>query len=300
MKGKGGADMQKIGFIGLGVMGRSMALHLHSWVSSMGGSLKVWARRAETLAGVPLEEVASSPAELARQCDAIITMVGFPKDVSDLYLGSEGLIANAQQGALLVDMTTSSPLLAQELAKEGAKRGIDVIDAPVSGGDGGARAATLSIMCGATKAAFERAKPLLERMGTPRLIGGPGSGQNCKMVNQILVAASMFGVCEALLFAKKANLDLDATWQAVSKGAAASWSLDVRWPQILTGDMEPGFFVKHFIKDMAIAIESAKAMHLDLPGLELAYKLYRRLADQGGEDLGTQALYKLYEAGDVK
>lgn len=288
--------MQRIGFIGLGVMGRSMALHLERWIAGLGGELLVWARHASTLEGVTMPQ-AASPAELAARCDALITMVGFPKDVEELYLGPQGLIANARPGALLIDMTTSSPDLAKRMAEEGAKRGIDLLDAPVSGGDGGARAATLSIMCGGTEEAFDRAAPLLNRMGTARRIGGAGSGQQCKMVNQILVAASMFGVCEALRYAVAAGLDLDAAWNAVSKGAAASWSLDVRWPQILAGDMAPGFYVKHFIKDMTIAVESARAMNLQLPGLELALKLYQQLSDRGGDDLGTQALYKLYEQG---
>jgi 3-hydroxyisobutyrate dehydrogenase len=199
-------------------------------------------------------------------------------------------------GTVLVDMTTSRPDLAIRIAEEARKKNAHALDAPVSGGDKGAREATLSIMVGGDQAAFDRVLPLLQAMGKNVVYQGPaGSGQHCKMCNQITIAATMMGVCEALAYAQKAGLNPETVLQSISSGAAGSWSLANLAPRILAGNFDPGFYVKHFIKDMAIAAESADEMALDTPGLDLALSLYRRLAEQGGGDFGTQALFKLYQ-----
>lgn len=288
------SSIRTVGFIGIGVMGRGMASNL----LKAGYSLRVFTRRKET-AKKPLESGAvwcDSPAQTAQGSDAVITMVGFPADVKEIYLGPSGLIEAAAPGTLLVDMTTSSPTLAAQIAHDGAQRGLFCLDAPVSGGDTGAAKGTLSIMVGGTEEAFEKARALLSAMGTEvHRQGGAGMGQHTKMVNQILIASGMVAVSEALCYAKAAGLDPESVMASVSKGAAASWTLDNRWPQMLSGNYKPGFYVKHFIKDMGIALQSAREMNLQLPGLELADKLYRQLAEDGGENDGTQALFKLYD-----
>jgi 3-hydroxyisobutyrate dehydrogenase len=238
-----------------------------------------------------------TPAELAASCGVIITMVGFPRDVEELYLVKDGIIAHARTGSLLIDMTTSSPGLARRIASAAAGRGLLALDAPVSGGDRGAREATLSIMVGGEKEAFDRALPVLSAMGTNIVHQGPaGSGQHAKMANQIAIAPMMLGVCEALAYAKKAGLSQETVLKSIGGGAAGSWSLSNLGPRMISGDFQPGFYVKHFIKDMAIALESAREMGLDTPGLALAKQMYDRLAAQGGENLGTQGLYRLYNA----
>lgn len=291
-------EFQKIGFIGLGVMGASMAAHLRRG----GFELAVYNRTAAS--AQPLLDLgatwADSPRQLAESCDAIITIVGYPADVEALYLGDDGLVAHARPGTLLIDMTTSSPALALRIAEAAEARGVSALDAPVSGGDTGAAAGTLSIMVGGDEASFQKAMPLFELMGRDiHLQGGPGAGQHTKMVNQILISSGMIAICEALLYAKKAGLDPRKVLESVSKGAAASWTLSNRWPQILEGNYKPGFYVKHFIKDMGIALQSAREMGLSMPGLELAEQLYRQLAEQGGADDGTQALYKIYDVYPV-
>lgn len=282
-----------IGFIGTGVMGASMAGHL----LTAGHALQVYSRtrsKAEDL--ISRGAIwADGPAALARVCDVICTIVGFPADVEEVYGGDQGLIAQARPGTVLVDMTTSRPDLARRLAEDAARRGVTVVDAPVSGGDKGAREGTLSIMVGGRREAFDALLPLLQTMGRNIVYQGPaGSGQHCKMCNQIVVAANMIGVCEALGYARSAGLDPATVLQSISAGAAGSWALSNLAPRILAGDFEPGFYVKHFIKDMAIAAAAADDLGLDTPGLDLALTLYRRVAEAGDGECGTQALSRLY------
>lgn len=284
--------IQTIGFIGTGVMGQSMAGHL----MDAGYELVVYTRTKARAASL-LErgaEWADSPAELASKVDAVISMVGYPQDVEEVYLGKDGVLST-KKGGYIVDMTTSSPALAKKLHEEAAARGIASLDAPVSGGDTGARNATLAIMVGGDKKAFEDMKTVFEAMGrTIRYFGPAGSGQYTKMSNQIAIASNMMGVCEAMAYAKKCGLDTQAVLDTISTGAAASFSLSNLAPRMLRGDDAPGFYIKHFIKDMHIAIESADDMGLELPGLKLAKKLYDELADRGMENCGTQALIKWY------
>jgi 3-hydroxyisobutyrate dehydrogenase len=286
--------MQTIGFIGTGVMGKSMAGHLLAAGYPLVVHSRTRARAEELLARGA--EWAESPAALAPRCDVIFTIVGFPKDVEEVYLGEQGLVASLRPGTILVDMTTSSPELAKRIAAAAAARGAQALDAPVSGGDKGAREGTLSIMVGGDETAFQAVLPLFGKMGTNIVRQGPaGSGQHCKMCNQITIAATMVGVCEALAYARHAGLEPATVLRSIAAGAAGSWSLSNLAPRILAGNFAPGFYVKHFIKDMGIAAGEADAMSLDTPGLDLALALYRRLAERGGEDDGTQALYRLYE-----
>ena len=282
-----------IGFIGLGVMGNSMAGHLQN----AGYALNVYNRtkeRAQSLIDKGAEWQ-DSVAAVAANSNIIITIVGFPHDVEEVYLGAEGIIANAEPGSLLIDMTTSKPNLAQQIANDAAARNIASVDAPVSGGDLGAKEARLSIMVGASEDAFERAKPVLEIMGKNIVLQGPaGSGQHTKMCNQIAIAPLMIGVVEAMEYAKQSGLEPFTVLKSIESGAAGSWSLSNIAPRALKEDFAPGFYVKHFIKDMGIALDSAREMNLDLPGLSLAKKLYDKLAELGYENDGTQALFRLY------
>ncbi len=284
-----------MGFIGLGVMGRSLAGHL----LKAGYPLVVYSRTRASAEGAIAAgaQWAASPAELAPRCRLIFTMVGLPRDVEEVYLGPSGLLPKAAPGSLLVDLTTSTPALAQRIAETAAKRGILALDAPVTGGDVGARNAQLSIMVGGDAAAFVRAEPVLRLFG-PTIVhhGSAGSGQHAKMCNQIMIACTMMGICEALAYAGGAGLDPQLLLKSTSGGGAASWSLQTLAPRILQGNFAPGFYVKHFCKDLAIALAAAKEMRLDLPGLALGEKLYRELAAAGHADDGTQALWKLYEA----
>ena len=240
---------------------------------------------------------AGSPGEVARQCECVFTMLGYPKDVRDVVLGADGALSGMGEGGWLVDCTTSSPSLAVDISAAASARGIESLDAPVSGGDIGARNATLSFMVGGSPQAFERGKPLFEKMGkTIVLQGGPGTGQHTKMVNQILIAAGMVGICEGLVYARAAGLDPQRVLESVSGGAAGSWSLTNYVPRMLKGDLAPGFYVEHFLKDMKIALEEADRMKLQLPGLSLARELYTKLAEMGGGRNGTHALIKVLEA----
>ncbi len=281
----------RIGWIGTGVMGASMAAHL----LAAGHPLSVHTRTRERATAL-LERGAlwaASAAELGATCDVVFTMVGFPADVRDVVLGRDGLLSTARPGSVLVDMTTSEPSLAREIHAAAKERGIESLDAPVSGGDVGARNAALSIMVGGDEETFARVRPLLELLGTTIVHQGPaGSGQHTKMVNQTLIATGMIGVCEALLYAVKAGLDPETVLESVSGGAAGSWSLSNYAPRMLRGDFAPGFFVEHFIKDMGIALEEARRMDLALPGLALAHELYLSLRAQGGGRDGTQALIR--------
>jgi 3-hydroxyisobutyrate dehydrogenase len=284
---------ETIAFIGTGVMGRSMAGHL----LNAGYPLNVYNRtKSKTDELVAAGATwCDTPGAAAAGADIIITIVGFPKDVEEVYLGDDGILANAKSGSLLIDMTTSSPALAKKIAEVAEGKGIGSLDAPVSGGDLGAKEARLSIMVGGSQADFDRALPAFEIMGKNIQLQGPaGSGQYTKMVNQIAIAAGMLGITEAMAYAKKSRLDPFHVLKSIETGAAGSWSLSNLSPRALKGDFAPGFFVKHFIKDMRIAIESADEMGLELPGLKLAKSLYDKLAAQGGEDNGTQALLKLY------
>lgn len=286
-----------VAFIGTGVMGRSMAGHL----LAASHPVVVYNRtraKAESLLAKGARW-ADSPAAAAAEADCVITIVGYPKDVETTYLGADGVVAHAREGALLIDMTTSSPTLAKRIAAAAAERKQDALDAPVSGGDAGAREARLSIMVGGEAAAFERAKPLFSVMGKTIVHqGGAGAGQFTKMSNQIAIASGMLGVCEALHYALAAGLDPHRVLQSIESGAAGSWSLSNLIPRALKDDYAPGFYVKHFIKDMGIALDSAKELGIELPGLALAEKMYSRLADKAnGADQGTQALFRLYREG---
>ncbi|MBN2508978.1 MAG: NAD(P)-dependent oxidoreductase [Spirochaetales bacterium] len=287
----------RIGFIGTGVMGGSMAGRL----LDAGYPLFVYTRTREK--SQPLLERGAawrdSPGAVAADSTVLITMVGYPSDVEEVYLGPDGVLAKAHKGCLLIDMTTSRPDLARRIAREAARKSCMAIDAPVSGGDTGARNGTLSIMAGGDEQSFTRALPVLQHLGTNIVFqGGPGAGQYCKMCNQIAIAATMVGVCESLAYAEAAGLEPRRVLESISRGAAGSWSLSNLAPRILDGDFTPGFFVKHFIKDMGIALESADALGLPLPGLMLAKDLYEKLAAKGLGDAGTQGLYRLYKDTD--
>ena len=283
-----------IGFIGIGVMGRSMAGHL----LNAGYPLHVH-NRTQAKAQDLLDKGAQwqdSPGKVAAVSDVIITIVGFPNDVEAVYLGDDGILTNARPGSTVIDMTTSCPDLAQKIAEQAKIKGISSFDAPVSGGDIGAREARLSIMVGGDVEVFETIKPLFEIMGKNIVLQGPaGSGQHTKMCNQIAIASGMMAISEAMAYARKSGLKPETVLKSIESGAAGSWSLTNLAPRVLKEDFAPGFFVKHFIKDMKIAIGSAENMGLDLPGLQLAKQLYEKLADRGCEDDGTQALFKLYQ-----
>lgn len=283
-----------IGFVGTGVMGKSMAGHF----LKAGYQVLVYTRSKEKAEELLAQGAAwkDTVAALAREADVVITMVGYPHDVEEVYLGEAGIIANAKPGSYLIDMTTSKPTLAQKLYEEAKKRGLYSLDAPVSGGDIGARDARLTIMVGGDEDAFAEMEPLLNIMGTNVILqGGPGAGQHTKMCNQITIASNMIGVCEAIAYAKRAGLDPVRVLDSIGTGAAASWSLSNLAPRMIAGNFAPGFYVKHMIKDMAIALESAKEMGLLTPGLELSKSLYEELAADGEENSGTQALIKWYE-----
>jgi 3-hydroxyisobutyrate dehydrogenase len=236
-------------------------------------------------------KLADSPRAVAQESDVIFTIVGYPKDVREVTLGESGTLAGARKGAVLVDMTTSEPALAVEIDQAARAKGVHSVDAPVSGGDVGAREARLSIMAGGEKPVFDALLPLFEKMGKTIVYQGTaGAGQHTKMVNQILIATNMIGVCEALLYAFKAGLDLNVVLQSVSSGAAGSWSLSNLAPRAIAGNFEPGFFVEHFLKDMGIALGEARRMKLSLPGLALAEQLYRAVEAQGYARKGTHAL----------
>lgn len=279
----------KIGWIGTGVMGSSMCSHL----IDKGYATTVYSRTQAKAAKLVEKGAkwAASPKEVAQQSDVIFAIVGFPADVREVMLGTNGALAGSKAGNILVDMTTSEPSLAVEIAAAGKAKGVHSVDAPVSGGDVGAKEARLSIMVGGEKDVFEAVKPCFEAMGKTIIHqGGPGAGQHTKMVNQTLIAANMIGVCEALLYAYKAGLDLDTVLQSVAPGAAGSWSLSNLAPRIIAGNFDPGFFVEHFIKDMGIALDEARRMGLALPGLALANQLYIALKAQGHGRDGTHSL----------
>lgn len=282
-------DSTSVGWIGTGVMGTSMCGHLQA----AGYPVTVYTRTRRKAAALEAAGAtwAESPAAVAAASDVTFAIVGFPADVRQVFLGGEGAVSGAAAGSVLVDMTTSEPSLAIEIHEAAAARGVGSVDAPVSGGDVGARNGTLSIMVGGGDADVARVRPLFEIMGSTIIhLGGSGAGQHTKMMNQILIATGMIGVAEALLYAQQAGLDLEKALAAVSGGAAGSWSLTNYGPRMLRGDFAPGFFVDHFVKDMGIALAEAKAMQLSVPGLALAHQLYVALQAQGRGSNGTQAL----------
>ncbi len=270
-------------------MGSSMCGHL----IQAGYSATVYNRtqkRAQTLLDAGAQW-ADSPIEVARSSDVIFTIVGFPNDVREVILGEQGALAGAEKGSVIVDMTTSEPSLAVEIAQLAGQKGVHAIDAPVSGGDVGAREARLSIMIGGDQAIVEALNPCWQAMGKTIVYQGPaGAGQHTKMVNQVLIATNMIGVCEALLYAQQAGLELNTVLESVASGAAGSWSLSNLGPRIIDGNFDPGFFVEHFIKDMGIALAEGKRMGLALPGLALAHQLYLSVSAQGHARDGTHAL----------
>jgi len=279
----------RVGWVGTGVMGRSMCGHL----IDKGFATTVYNRtqsKAEPLLAKGATW-AGNPREVAEQSDVVFTIVGFPRDVREVVLGAKGALAGTGEGNLLVDMSTSEPSLAIEIAEEAKAKGVYSVDAPVSGGDIGAREARLSIMIGGDREAVEALQPCWEAMGKTIVHqGGPGAGQHTKMVNQTLIATNMIGVCEAMLYAHKAGLELDAVMESVASGAAGSWSLSNLGPRIIKNNFDPGFFVEHFIKDMGIALDEAQRMGLALPGLALAKQLYLAVQAQGHGRDGTHAL----------
>jgi 3-hydroxyisobutyrate dehydrogenase len=282
-----------VAFVGTGVMGASMAGHL----LGAGYPLVVFNRtksRANDL--VARGAVwADSAGEAASQADIVISIVGYPADVEEVYLGAGGIVECARDAAVLIDMTTSSPSLAARIAAEASDRGVFALDAPVSGGDIGARNATLTIMVGGDAGAFAQVEELLGVMGSNVILqGGPGAGQHTKMANQVAIAGSMLAVVESLAYAEAAGLDPARVLDSIGAGSAASWSLANLAPRILDGNFAPGFYVKHFVKDLRIALESAEQSGIDLPGCALAKRLYEHLESNGGENLGTQALWLLY------
>lgn len=293
MSGTAQTGIRTVGFIGLGIMGRSMAEHL----LDAGFELHVF-NRSKAKAQPLIDRGAiwhGGVADLARGCDAVITMVGYPVDVRQVYLGEAGLIANAKPGALLIDMTTSNPSLACLIAETAAARGVRSLDAPVSGGDVGAREASLSIMVGGDETDFARALPLFEAMGgNIRRLGPAGAGQHAKMVNQIIIAGTIMGVAEGMAYANRCGLDPHAVLDVIGTGAAGGAQLNRLGPRMVDGDFAPGFYVHHFLKDMGIALEEAQAMGLDLPALALSKSRYEELAALGYGSDGTQALLRLY------
>ncbi|MCM3241640.1 NAD(P)-dependent oxidoreductase [Cytobacillus oceanisediminis] len=283
-----------IGFVGTGVMGKSMAGHL----LKAGYPLVVYTRTKEKASELIKHgaEWAETPLEVAKKANFIITIVGYPADVEEVYLGENGIITNGRENTYVIDMTTSTPTLAKKIYEEAGKKGMHAIDAPVSGGDIGARDAKLSIMAGGDRDAFLAVEPIFNLLGTNIVYQGKaGAGQHTKMCNQIAIASNMIGVCEAVVYAEKAGLDPRTVLQSISSGAAGSWSLSNLAPRIIDGNFEPGFYIKHFIKDMNIALDEAEAMDMMTPGLALAKKMYAELSEKGEENSGTQALYKYWD-----
>ncbi|OPZ10343.1 MAG: 2-hydroxy-3-oxopropionate reductase [candidate division BRC1 bacterium ADurb.BinA364] len=282
-----------VAWIGTGVMGQSMAGHLQK------AGYRLVDNRTKSKAERLIANGArwaDSPGDAAAGADAIFTIVGFPKDVREVYLGAGGIVERAKPGAILCDMTTSEPSLAVEIAQAAEKKGLLALDAPVSGGDIGAREARLSIMVGGSEEAFQAAMPFFRLMGQSiALQGGPGAGQHTKMANQIVIASALVGVAEALHYIKRAGLDAEKVLQCIGGGAASSWTLSNLGPRMLKGDFEPGFYVRHFIKDMSIALAEAERMGLRTPGLALTRLLYDKVVEMGMEYKGTQALYLAME-----
>lgn len=286
--------MQKIGFIGVGIMGKSMVRNL----MKAGFDLHIYARNKAKVEDVTAEGAVfhDSIKSCVSGCEAVITIVGFPKDVEEVYFEEGNILDSADAGAYLIDMTTTSPQIAEKIYAEGKKKGFHVLDAPVTGGDMGAKNGTLSILAGGDQGDYEACMPLFEAMGTNiNYQGKAGCGQHCKLANQIMIAGTLSGVCEALTYAKAKGLDLNTVLNSVATGAAGSKQLDTFGPKILEGNYEPGFFMKHFIKDMKLALIEANMSELNLGVLSQVLANYEELEAEGYGDLGTQALMKYYE-----
>ncbi len=282
-------DLPRIGWIGTGVMGLSMCGHL----LAKGYPVTV-STRTKSRAQPLLDKGAAwagTAAEVGSASDVVFTIVGFPSDVREVYFGERGLLPVARRGQIFVDMTTTEPQIAKEIAEAARARGASGVDAPVSGGDVGARNGTLSIMVGGDAGPVETVMPMFQAMGKRIMVqGGPGAGQHTKMSNQIVIAGTMIGVCESLLYAYKAGLSLETMLETIRGGAAACWALDNLAPRVIKRDFEPGFFVEHFIKDMAIALAEADRMNIALPGLALVHQMYAVVRARGYGRKGTQAL----------
>ena len=295
--------LPRVGWIGTGVMGNSMCGH----VLAKGYPVVVYSR-TKAKADALVERGAGwvdSPKGVGEQSDIVFTIVGFPADVREVYFGASGLLSAARAGQTFVDMTTTEPSLAKQIHEAAHAKGADAVDAPVSGGDIGARNATLSIMIGGDKQTVDRVMPLFETMGKRILYqGGPGAGQHTKMCNQIMIAGTMIGMCEALLYGHKAGSNLDTMVETIRGGAAGCWSLDNYAPRILKRDFAPGFMVDHFIKDMGIALAEADRMNIALPGLALVHQLYTIVRAQGHGRRGTHALMlaleEMSKTGEVR
>jgi 3-hydroxyisobutyrate dehydrogenase len=292
-------EQLNLGWIGTGVMGRSMCGHL----VKAGHKMMVFNRsREKTSDLVALGATwCESPAAVAARSEIVFSIVGFPEDVRSVLLGPEGVLKSGKPGQLVVDMTTSSPALAQEIYAAAQASQMTALDAPVSGGDIGAQKGSLAIMVGGDPEAYQKVLPLFQIMGENIALMGPaGAGQNTKMCNQILIAGTMIGVVEALLYARRAGLDADAVIDVIGKGAAASWSINNLGRRIAVNDFDPGFYIKHFVKDMGIALEEARRLNLSLPGLALVQQFYIAAMSQGWENLGTQGLYKVLDAMNAR
>lgn len=289
--------MKKIGFIGVGIMGKSMVRNL----MKSGYELHIFARHKEKVEDVIAEGAVfhETIKDCVTGCDAVITIVGFPKDVEEVYFEEGNILDSVKEGTYLIDMTTTSPMLAEKISEAGQQKGCRVLDAPVTGGDGGAKAGTLSILVGGKQEDYEACLPLFEAMGTNiNYQGSAGCGQHAKMANQIMIAGTLSGVCEALTYAKAKGLNLDTVLKSVATGAAGSKQLDTFGPKILAGDYAPGFFLKHFVKDMKLALIEANRSGLSLDVLSQVLANYEELEAEGYGELGTQALMKYYEGGN--
>lgn len=283
----------KIGFIGTGVMGKSLVKHL----LNANHEVIIYTRTKEKAADLIKEgaKMASSPSEVAQQVEVLFTMVGYPHDVEEVFFGDNGIFQIDNTNLTVIDMTTSTPTLAKKIDEKAKEKGMLSLDAPVSGGDIGAQLGKLSIMCGGEEATFDKVLPILNLFGETILYQGTaGAGQHTKMCNQITIATGMIGVCEALAYGRRSGLDLDQVLRSISTGAAGSWSLSNLAPRMIVGNYEPGFYIKHFVKDMRIALEEADKMGLTLPGLTLAKSLYEDLMNEGYAENGTQALINNY------
>jgi len=283
-----------VGFVGTGVMGKSIAKH----ILAAGHELSIYTRTKEK-AHELIEMGANwseTPGEIAEQVDVLFTMVGYPSDVEEVYNSEQGIFANGKAGLTVIDLTTSTPSLAIELHKKAQSLDMRSLDAPVSGGDVGAKNGKLSIMVGGDREIFDYIYPIFQLFGENIVYqGNAGAGQHTKMANQIAIASSMIAACEAITYAREAKLDPEKVLKSITSGAAGSWSLSNLAPRMLKEDYAPGFYMKHFIKDMGIALDEAKNMNLKLPGLELAYSIYQELAAKGFENEGTQSLIKAYK-----
>jgi 3-hydroxyisobutyrate dehydrogenase len=288
-------EAKNVGWIGTGVMGKSMCSHL----IKAGHQAYVYTR-TQSKADELIKAGAvwcDSPAGVAEKSDIVFSIVGYPSDVEEIYFGEQGILSGTPKCSTIVDMTTSEPSQAQAIAEKAAEKSINSLDAPVSGGDIGAKSGKLSIMVGGAESTFQAVLPFFQIMGENiALMGKSGAGQHTKMSNQIKIASTMIGVIESLLYGYKAGLDLHELLNVIGKGAAASWSLNNLGPRIADGNFEPGFFIKHFVKDMGIALAEARKMQLSLPGLALAHQFYISAMSLGYEDLGTHALYKVFQS----